>query len=109
MPDADSDDVFESADQAFDDLFDIEDEAIYDQWRAERWIMELLLTPAKNPRPRTADELINVVDNGADAAVALTALECDGLVQHDDNNNVSATKAAVSFWRLELTQAGPLL
>ncbi len=90
-----------------DDPFDIEDEAIYDQWQAERWIMEVLLTPAKNPRPRTPDELANVVDNGVDAAVVLDALEDDGLIQRN-GESVSATKAALSFWRLELTQAGPL-
>jgi hypothetical protein len=107
MLDPDPDDTLDDDDEDFDDLFDIEDEPIFNQWHAERWIMEVLLTPAKTPKPRTVDELIDVVDNGADATVVLAALERDGLIQRS-GESVSATRAAISFWRLELTQAGPL-
>lgn len=107
MFDSDGDNPFGDDDTDLDHFFDIEDDTIYAQWRAERWVMEVLLTPAKTPKKRTVDELINVVDNGADVAAILAALERDGLI-YRSGDTVSATKAAVSFWRLELTQAGPL-
>ncbi len=105
MPEPDPDD-YPDADVYFE-LFDIEGTAICAQWRAERWIMEFLLTPAKVPRRRTLEHVINVADKRADVARALAALERDGLIERN-GGTVSATRAAISFWRLELTQAGPL-
>jgi coproporphyrinogen III oxidase-like Fe-S oxidoreductase len=102
MPEFDPDD-FPSVDAYFE-LFGIEDTAICAQWRAERWIMEFLLMPAKVPRRRTLEHVINVADKRADVAEALAALERDGLIERD-GETVSATKAAISFWRLELAQA----
>jgi hypothetical protein len=99
-------DDFPSTDAYFE-LFGVDDTAMCAQLRAERWIMEFLLTPAKVPRRRTLEHVINVAGKRADAARALAALERDGLIQRD-GEIVSATRAAISFWRLELTQAGPL-
>jgi hypothetical protein len=106
MFDSDPDNPFNDPD-IFLELFGIEDTTICAQWRAERWIMEFLLTPAKTPRRRTLEHVINVADKRADIASALAALERDGLIRVE-GEIVSATKAAISFWRLELTQAGPL-
>jgi hypothetical protein len=106
MFDSDPDNPFNDPD-IFLELFGIEDTTICAQWRAERWIMEFLLTPAKAPRLRTLEHVINVADKGADIAGALAALERDGLIELN-GESVSATRAAISFWRLELSQAGPL-
>ena len=88
-------------------LFGIEDTAMCVQWRTERWIMEFLLTPAKVPRRRTLEHVINVADKRADVAEALAALERDGLIERN-GQTVSATRAAISLWRLELIQMGAL-
>jgi hypothetical protein len=99
MPEFDPDD-FPDVDIYFE-LFDIEDTGICAQLRAERWIMEFLLTPAKAPRRRTLEHVINVADKRADIAEALVALERDGLIRVE-GEIISATRAAVSLWRLEL-------
>ena len=101
MPESDPDDV-PSVDAYFE-LFGVDDTAMCAQLRAERWIMEFLLTPAKVPRRRTLEHVINVADKRANVAEALAALEQDGLIRVE-GEIVSATKAAISFWRLELTQ-----
>jgi hypothetical protein len=100
MPEPDPDD-FPSTDAYFE-LFGVEDTAMCAQLRAERWIMEFLLTPAKAPRQRTLEHVINVADKRADIAEALAALQQDGLIRVE-GEIVSATKAAISFCRLELT------
>jgi hypothetical protein len=105
MFELDPDDV--PSTDAYFELYGVDDTAICAQLRAERWIMGFLLTPAKVPRRRTLEHVINVAGKRADAARALAALERDGLIQRD-GEIVSATRAAISFWRLELTQAGPL-
>jgi hypothetical protein len=104
MPDYDPDDISDA--DAYLELCDIEDTALYAQWRAERWIMEFLLTPAKAPRQRTLEHVINVADKRADVGEALAALEHNGLIQQQDGT-VSATKAAISLRRLELTRPFP--
>lgn len=81
--------------------------AIYRQWRTERWLMEVLLWPAKAPRPHRIDKLTWIAGGQDHLALALAALEQDGLIQ-SDGANVSATKAAISLWRLELGQEEPL-
>ena len=88
-------------------FFDIRDQAIYRQWRTERWLMAILLWPAKAPRPHPVDKLTWIAGGQTALAVVLDALEHDGLIQRH-GTNVSATKAAISFWRLELRQEAPL-
>jgi hypothetical protein len=106
MPEPDPDDV-PSVDAYFE-LFGVDDTSMCAQLRAERWIMEFLLTPAKVPRRRTLEHVINVAGGQrAEVARALAALERDGLIERT-GEIVSATRAAISFCRLELTQAGPL-
>jgi hypothetical protein len=90
-----------------DYLFDIANQAIYRQWRTERWLMATLLWPAKAPRPHPIDKLTWIAGSHTALAAILDALEQDGLIQRD-GKTVSATKAAISFWRLELTQKAPL-
>jgi hypothetical protein len=97
MLDADDDDI--------DDFFDIEVQPIYHQWRTERWLMEILLWPAKAPKPHPVDKLAWMAGNQAGLTAVLDALEHDGLIRRD-GRTVSATRAAISFWRLE-PQARP--
>jgi hypothetical protein len=99
MLDPDSDD--------YDGVFDIEVEPIFDQWRTERWLMAILLWPAKAPRPHPVEKLTWIASSHTALAAVLAALENDGLI-HRDDDTVSATRAAISFWRLEMRQAEPL-
>jgi hypothetical protein len=106
MLDSDPDDTLDD-DEDFDylSLSDIENQPIYNQWRTERWLMEILLWPAKVPRSHAVDKLAWIADSQANLDVVLAALEHDGLIQRD-GESVSATRAAISFWRLE-PNAGP--
>jgi hypothetical protein len=107
MPDADTDDTLDDdEDFGYLSLSDIENQPIYRQWRTERWLMEILLWPAKAPKPHPVDRLAWMAGNHARLATALDALEHDGLIRRD-GRTVSATRAAISFWRLE-PQTGPL-
>jgi hypothetical protein len=107
MLDAESKDIFDPNNNL--DAILEEDEEMFEslQWHAERSLLEVLLTPAKAPLARPIDYLVNyVVDNPADAIDALVSLQHDGLIRVQ-GEYVIATKAAVSFWRLELANAGP--
>jgi hypothetical protein len=101
-PDFDVSDDDEDSDQ----FFDIQDQPIYRQWRTERFLMTILLYPAKAPKPHHVEKLTWMTGNRSELDVVLDALERDGLVQRD-NESVSATKAAVSLRRLEMRRAGP--
>ena len=63
--------------------------------------MEVLLWPGKAPRPHPIDKLTWLAGGQNHLALALAALEQDGLIQ-SDGENISATKAAIGLWRLEL-------
>lgn len=104
MRDSDPNDDLED-DEDFDCLSDIENTPIYRQLRTERWLMEVLLYPAKVPKRHRVDWLTWMAATPTDFAEVLTALERDGLVQRD-GGRVSATKAAISLRRLELKRAG---
>jgi hypothetical protein len=106
MFDSDSDDILDDDDELLNSFPDIECEDIYLQWRTERWLMRILLWPAKAPRQHQINKLVWMARSPADLAVVLDALEQDGLIERN-GGSVSATRAAISFWRLELTQAGP--
>jgi hypothetical protein len=106
MRESDFDDTLDDDDEDSDPFFAIENQPLYRQWRTERWLMEILLWPAKAPRPHPVEKLTWMAGNQADLAVILTALEHDGLIQRDDES-VSATKAAISLRRLEMRRAGP--
>jgi hypothetical protein len=93
-------------DEDYDYLFDIEVEPIFNQLRTERWLMSILLWPAKAPRPHPIDKLAWMAGSQANLAAILAALEQDGLIERD-GDTVSAARAAISFWRLELRQAEP--
>jgi hypothetical protein len=102
MLEPDSDDTLDN-----NNIFDIGYAPIYNQWHTERWLMEILLWPAKAPRSHPVDKLTWIACGKANLAVVLAALERDGLIRRS-GESVSATKAAISFWRLELAQASPL-
>lgn len=106
MLDADNNDTLDDDDEDFDPFFDIENAPLYHQWRSERWLMEILLYPAKAPKPHPVNKLTWMAGNQAGLAAVLDALEHDGLIQRDDES-VSATKAAISLRRLEMRRAGP--
>jgi hypothetical protein len=103
MLDPDSDDRFDDDDC----LVDVEVEPIFDQWRTERWLMAILLWPAKAPRTHLVEKLTWIAGSQANLGAVLAALEDDGLIQRN-GNTVSATRAAVSFWRLEMRQTRSL-
>jgi hypothetical protein len=97
-------------DYFFDDDDDDEEETLdfyiragwfYRQWHTERWLMSILLWPAKAPQPHLVNRLTWIVKDPAELDVVLAALEQDGLVERE-GKSVSATRAAISFWRLEL-------
>lgn len=86
---------------------DIESEPLFDQWRTERWLLAVLLWPPKAPRPHPIDKLTWLAGSQHNLAVVLAALEQDGLIERH-GATVSATRAAISFWRLEMRQTEPL-